>query len=236
MVPNCLIHFTILFYMDIFQKSIYTFLMSTIYLSEMAHPLLIEYFKSKGYHIHIIENTDITYEPVSSHPDIYMCSLGLNKPIFFGCPEKIGKKYPHNIIYNAACTGKFFIHNLKYTDQQLLKAADGMVKINVSQGYSKCNILIVNETSIITSDAGIYNACRDQLDVLLISPGHIKLKNFDYGFIGGASGRIEDTIVFNGNLEKHPDYMKITDFITNRGLNILYFKEYQLEDIGSIIL
>lgn len=210
--------------------------MSTIYLSQTANPLLIEYLTSNGYRIHIIENTDVTYEPVSSHPDIYMCSLGIGRPIFFGRPEKIGKKYPDNIIYNAACTGKFFIHNLKYTDPELLKAVDGIEKINVSQGYSKCNTLIVDETGIITSDAGIYKSCKYKLDVLLIRPGHIKLNNFPYGFIGGASGRIGNTIIFNGNLEDHPDYNNISDFIIKRGLDIVYFKEYQLEDIGSIIL
>lgn len=210
--------------------------MSTIYLSETANPLLLEYLISKGHGIHIIENTEITYPPVSSHPDIYMCSLGIGKPVFFGCPEKIGKQYPDNILYNAACTGKFFIHNLKYTDPRLLAAADGIEKIHVSQGYSKCNTLIVDETGIITSDAGIYKACQDKLDVLLISPGYIKLQNFPYGFIGGTSGRVGNTIIFNGNLQNHPDHDQIADFIMKRGLDIVHFKEYQLEDIGSIIL
>lgn len=210
--------------------------MNKIYLSEAAHPLLLEYLKDCGYSLEIIKSSEITYEPVNSHPDIFMCSLGIGKPVFFGCPEKIGRKYPENIIYNAACTGKYFIHNLKYTDPNLLAAVPNAVKINVSQGYTKCNTLIVDEDSIITSDVGIYNSCYGKLDVLLIKPGNIKLKNFPYGFIGGASGRIGNTIIFNGNLKAHPDYEKISDFITSRGLAIKYFEEYPLEDIGSIII
>jgi len=210
--------------------------MSTIYLSETAHPILHKYLRDEGYTVKTVSSTDRTYYPVSTHPDIYMCSLGIDKPVYFGCPEKIDSKYPGNIRYNAACTGRYFIHNLKYTDPGLLAAAENTEKINVSQGYTKCSTLIVDENSIITSDTGIYNSCYGKLDVLLITPGHITLKNFPYGFIGGASGRIGSTIVFNGNLAQHPDCRKICDFITERGLEIKYFEEYALEDIGSIIL
>lgn len=210
--------------------------MKKIYLSEMANPLLKNYLKERGYELELIKKSDITYDPVNTHPDIFMCSMGPGKQVFFGCPEKIGPKYPENIIYNAACTGKFFIHNIIYTDPDLIEAAGNLEKINVSQGYTKCNVLIVDENSIITSDVGIHNSCYGKLDILLIEPGHIKLRHFSHGFIGGASGRIDDTIVFNGNLEDHPDYAAITEFITKRGLDIKYFKDYPLEDIGSIIL
>ena len=216
--------------------------MSTIYLSETANPLLIEYLKQQGHIISIIEMSDITYPPVSSHPDIYMCSMGPGIPVYFGCSEKIGSKYPENIIYNAACTGRFFIHNLKHTDAELLAFANKMINsfirlefIDVPQGYTKCNTLIVDENSIITSDIGIYNLCYGKLDVLLIEKGHIKLQGFDYGFIGGASGRVGSAIIFNGDVTLHPDYEKIAAFIEDRDLKIKYFTEYPLEDIGSII-
>ena len=186
--------------------------------------------------INIIEISDVTYKPVSSHPDIYMCSMGPGKPVFFGCPEKIGSKYPGNIIYNAACTGKYFIHNTKHTNPELLKQIPETVEIiSVPQGYTKCNTLIVDENSIITSDFGIHKLCYDKLNVLLIEKGHIKLQGFGYGFIGGASGRIGDTIIFNGDVSQHPDYEKIAAFIEDRDLKIKYFTEYPLEDIGSII-
>ena len=108
--------------------------MSTIYISETANTLLIENLKSQGHNIMIVKLSDITYAPVSSHPDIYMCSMGTDNPVFFGEPSKIGSKYPANIIYNAACTGRFFIHNLTYTDSALLKSALQMELIDVPQG------------------------------------------------------------------------------------------------------
>lgn len=206
-----------------------------IYVSETANPLLLKYLTSQGHQTHIIKPTNVTYPPVSSHPDIYMCGLGPGRPVFFGCPTKLGPAYPENIRYNAACTGKYFIHNLKHTASDLLKQAVSLEKIHVSQGYTKCNVVIVDEGSIITSDMGIYNVCRNRLDVLLIRPGHVKLRHFSYGFLGGASGRIANTIVFNGDLEQHPDFEAIAAFITARGLELLYFRQYPLEDIGSII-
>lgn len=234
---SCLLFFpyTLLLQLSRWPRLCYTGYMSMIYLSETAHPLLQDYLKARGHRLHIIEKTGLTYEPVSSHPDIYMCSLGPGGPIFFGDPKQIGSSYPENILFNAACTGTYFIHNLKHTCPSLLKAADGCNRIHVSQGYTKCNIVLVDQTSIITSDKGIFNACRKELDVLLIRPGHVKLRRFPYGFLGGASGRIGSEVLFNGNLELHPDFEGITAFIRQRGLTPVYFTQYPLEDIGSIL-
>lgn len=213
----------------------YTLGMSTIYLSETANPLLADYFRAGGHELCVIKDTSVTYKPVCSHPDLYLCSLGIRGPIFSGSAKNLGPRYPENIRYNAACTGRYFIHNLKYTAPELSEAASRFTKIHVSQGYTKCNTVIVDETSIITSDQGIYKACFGRLDVLLIQPGHVCLQDFPYGFLGGASGRVEDSLVFNGNLEAHPDFKKIQNFILTRSLELVYFKEYPLEDIGSIL-
>ncbi len=209
--------------------------MGTIYLSETANPLLISYLKAQGHLVQLIRSTRRTYEPVSSHPDIYFCSPGPGHRLFRGQPDRIGYSYPQNIIYNAACIGKYFIHNLKYTDPELLRCVRDMRKIHVSQGYTKCNTVVVDEHSIITSDQGIFKACRDHMDVLLIRPHHVKLSGFPYGFLGGASGRVENTLLFHGNLKAHPDFGLITDFIRSRGLKLVYFEEFELEDIGSIL-
>lgn len=209
--------------------------MSTIYLSQTANRILINDLQRAGHQIHLIAKTGRTYDPVSAHPDIYLCGLGPGGPVFFGDPAKVGAEYPKNILYNAACTGAFFIHNLNNTDPKLLAQAAGMEKIHVRQGYAKCSIVIVDETSIITADRGIYKACRQKLDVLLVDPGHVALKGFSYGFLGGASGRVGDEIIFNGNLEAHPDWEKIRSFIESHRLKVKYFPQYALEDIGSII-
>ncbi len=207
------------------------------YISGDAGEEIVSYIKAQGYEPVFIEGQAAGQEknPIGSHPDLYMCHLG--PYIFHGEKELVGSSYPSDSIYNAASTGRFFIHNLSITDSKLLVEAKklGLTLIDVKQGYTKCNTCIVDDSSIITSDAGIARACRGMLDVCLISPGSIELKGFKYGFIGGASGRIDDEIIFNGNLNAHPDAERITEFIYSRGLKIKQFEAYSLTDIGSII-
>ena len=76
-----------------------------------------------------------------------------------------------------------------------------------------------------------------QFDVLKIQPGHVALSNNHYGFIGGASGRITDnTIYFSGNLEKHPDYGAIIEFLNKYGLKTIFNKKRPLTDFGGLIM
>lgn len=205
-----------------------------VYISKDAGSPLIEYISKFTDNI-VYVYTDKVYPAISSHPDIYMCQMG--DKIFKGNEDKLGYDYPKDIIYNAACVGNCFIHNLKYTDDVLLQEAKskGYTLINVKQGYSKCNILPIGKNGLITSDEGIAKACKDHLDVLLIESGHILLPQMNYGFIGGCSGQIYDTVVFNGDLSAHPDFDKIVSFTENRQLKCKWFSSYPLTDIGSIL-
>ncbi len=207
-----------------------------IYVSEHAKTELLEYLNTLD-EITRMPESPLVYPEISAHPDIFMCCLG-NETVHAN-PEELGYRYPENCAFNAACTGTHFIHNLKHTAKRLLKKAENMILVDVPQGYARCNIVIVDENSIITSDRGIYHACRNCLSVLLISEStkehpYVKLEGFPYGFIGGTAGRIKDTIVFNGKISDHPDYEQIHSFISERNLNIKEF-DYPLEDIGSII-
>lgn len=209
-----------------------------IYISEHADIRIRNYLDSIG-EVGLIHETPLVYREVSSHPDIYMCSLG--DEVMHAEPSELEFRYPGNCAFNAACTGKFFIHNLRCTAPRLLKRAEEkhLYIIDVPQGYTKCNVAVIDEDSIITSDRGIYERTKEIMDVLLIEEStgenpHILLKGFPYGFIGGASGKIGSRIIFNGRISSHPDYPAIRRFIEKRGLEILEF-DYPLEDIGSII-
>ena len=209
---------------------------SKIYISDAACRPLIVHLSEKGFSLVFAKESVPT--PIGCHPDIIYCHLGGGK-VFHGNPQRLGPDYPADCIYNACSTGKFFIHNLKVTDGELLAAADafGLDKIHVSQGYTRCSVLPVDENSIITYDRGIAQACFKQNgpEVLLVRPGHVLLPGYNCGFIGGCGGRIGDEIVFNGDLSAHPDYEAIKDFISERGLVSVYFKDEPLTDIGSII-
>ena len=206
--------------------------------------------------------------PLACHPDLLLCKLGVSDaaPLFQGDPARLSPAYPGDVPYNACCTGRYFIHNLKYTAPELLAAAgitisgtaSGpqttgtqviehgasaqanraglMIPVQVPQGYSKCSIVCVDETSIITYDAGITKACRKAgLEVLQIAPGHVRLQGYPTGFLGGASGRVGREILFNGDLSVHPDFAAIRDFIESRGLSCVHFPDYPLTDVGSIL-
>ena len=175
--------------------------------------------------------------PIRSHPDLVYCRLK-EDAIFLGNEQLLTPEYPGDIIYNGFSTGKYFIHDLKHTDEQLLKAVDELelIKVNVKQGYACCSIVPVDEDSIITADRGIAKAAEAAgIAVLTVEPGHVELPGYDTGFLGGTSGRVGEEILFNGDLSAHPDFDAIRDFIGSRGLQVKYFESYPLRDIGSII-
>ena len=228
--------------------------MNKVYISQLADNNIKEYLASisKG-ELEVVPLCPMAdIDPaITCHPDIYMCHLfpkgapgrendknGQNL-VFHGDPARLTYDYPGHAIYNGCSTGKYFIHNLKITDKDLLAAVDqlSLTKVHVSQGYTKCSCVVVDENSIITADRGIAKAATAAgIDVLLIENGQVILEGYPYGFIGGASGKIGDTIIFNGDLSAHSDYLAIKDFIESRGLKIKDFKEYPLTDIGSIIV
>lgn len=220
-----------------------------VYISPMAGKPLKDYLKRKGFEISYTKATDKVYQEISSHTDIYMCQIDLweKSHIFSGDISLLKEHYPGNIIYNALCTGSYFIHNLKYTSTGLLEHIrrlyqdSPLIEVHVPQGYTRCTCLAVDDRSFITSDMGTAKALSARgCDVLLIRPAHIRLPGFDYGFIGGTAGNLivdgKKTIVFNGDISKHPDYKKIAAFIKDRCIDIMYFSEYPLEDIGSILI
>lgn len=210
--------------------------MNKIYVSSLAHTSLIHYLEAQGNQVIKIQPCNKVYPQIQTHADIYLCSLG--DMVFHGDSDQLCDRYPGDIIYNGCSTGKYFIHNLRYTDSALLEKVNKLhqILIHVRQGYTRCNCLPVDKNSVITSDEGIVKACQGKgLDVLHITPGHILLPGFDYGFIGGTGGRVKDAIVFHGNLASHPDFQRIQQFIHCRGLRLISFPEFPLTDIGSII-
>ncbi len=209
----------------------------------------IEYFKSF--------NIDYMYYPVITHPDMQIHfiedSCAIVAPIAFEyykntLPKKLklikgekdpGGKYPDDCAYNVAKIGRFVIGNLAYVDKKIIEfySSNGYELVNVKQGYAKCNLCIVNETSAITEDVGIFKTLSEkQIDVLKIRHSCVDLPSFEHGFIGGASGFISPNLLaFYGNLKMHPDYIKIYDFLKVRNVDIINLSSTKLVDYGSML-
>lgn len=214
--------------------------MRKVFLAAGSDERLKQFFSDAGHELELVSTSGIVSAPVSDHPDMFMCRLGISDdaPVISYSGEGLSPGYPSEAAFNAACTGRYFIHNLKYTFSGLLSEARrlGMVLVDVRQGYAKCSTVVVDETSVITYDRGIAGRCRSSgMDVLEVSPGHVLLRGYDSGFIGGASGRIGNTVYFNGDLSSHPDFRDIVSFIEERGLKVKWFPDWPLTDIGSVI-
>jgi len=205
----------------------------SVLLSKNADKRLIEEFQD----VILVDKTAPVYDAVSCHPDIYYCRFA-DENVIKAMSGEIGEAYPENIGFNAVCLDRYFIHNLKYTNPRLLEYAKqlDLQLINVKQGYAKCSCVVVDGKGIITADDGIYSVLSkfDDIDILKVTAGHVLLSGFDYGFLGGASGRIGDTVYFAGDITKHPDFKAIRTFILNRNVNLKWF-DFPLTDIGSII-
>ena len=210
--------------------------MSNVYISHLANNKIKNFLIESGHKILEVNPMATVDSAISSHPDIYMCHLG--KELFHGDSSKLTYDYPGHAIYNGCSTGKYFIHNLNITDKELLEKVEKheLIKVHVNQGYAKCSCIVVDENSIITADRGIAKVATDAgLNVLVIDHAQVELDGYPYGFIGGASGKVGNLILFNGDLRKHSNYKEIKDFIERRGVSIKYFEGYPLTDIGSII-
>jgi hypothetical protein len=152
------------------------------------------------------------------------------------CSKPISETYPSDASYNACYTGKYLIHNLKFTAPEIIGFCKirNIPSLHINQGYGRCSILPVNEEAVITADNKSADILKQSgIDVLLIQSGFIKLEGFNYGFIGGCCGIYKDKIYITGNFNGHPDEEKILSFIDKYGKKAEFLTE-ELIDIGSI--
>ncbi len=219
--------------------------------------------KYLGYKLISINKSQNVYPEISSHVDIFTTKIGDNLIVekskyedllfliknseynIISGKEKVGINYPEDIKYNVCIVGKYAIHNFKYTDKNVLRLLkdNGYELINVEQGYSNCSIAVIDDNSVITSDKKIAEKLKaNNISVLLLDyVPDIKLKD-EYnnysnmtGFIGGAIGRIGNSIIIFGDLNKIDKEEKIRKFITDRKLKIIDFKGLDVIDYGGIL-
>lgn len=226
------------------------------------------YLKSLGYQIiNSGYNTEL-YDEIAAHVDISYVKVGneiivspdkfveLNKILECNVGKtELKKEYPNDVPYNVCIMGKKAIHNFKYTDpvlkERLIK--EGYELIDVSQGYTKCSIAVIDDNSCITNDIGIAKILMDKgIDVLFVYEPDIHLlkrtnpnEQFEsrmyfeesdmQGFIGGAMVNLGEEIVLFGDLNNLLNKDKIVKFIESKSKKITEFKGLDIIDYGGII-
>lgn len=226
-----------------------TFIMSDKY------PCFVKEIENLGHTVIASDTVDILPFPEQKHADMQI--LPINSDIFvlnectelaeklpnerlIFCDKKVGQRYPENILLNFLFLNNTLYGKLSAIDKNLIDycKANNIKTVNVNQGYARCSTLVLNSNAVITSDLSIEKALKNNgVEVLLISSGNIVLDGYDYGFIGGASGKIdENTVAFFGNIENHPDYLKILNFCESHNVSIKNICKYMpLTDIGGIV-
>ncbi len=196
-------------------------------------------------------------DPVSTHPDMqihfidnktavvapevydYYCKLiGKEVEVIKGNTELSGT-YPSDCAYNVTRLGKFIIGNLSYMDTKIKKIYQdrGFEFIHINQGYSKCNLCVVDDFSVITEDEGVFRALASHnINVLKLNSGTVELDGFEYGFIGGATGFIsENVLAFCGNPSTESYFESMEEYIKSKSVDIIYLSSTKLKDYGSIL-
>jgi hypothetical protein len=186
--------------------------------------------------IHFVEkNTAVVAPSAYKH---YKSTLPKSLTLIKGDCDP-GSTYPRDCAYNVAKMGKKIIGNLSYTDNKIkeIYSQKGYEFIDVKQGYTKCNMCIIDNSSAITEDEGLFKQlAHKNIDILKIDSGFVELKGFSNGFIGGATGFINTkTLAFCGSLDTHPNNLKIKNFINSKSVDIICLSSTILKDFGSIL-
>ena len=216
---------------------------------------ILDFFFANGIEVISFRQNNNIDVSVSTHADMAALHIGEDRIIIdkyqselkyslsdigftvFETVDEVNGKYPYDVRLNFTVIGNAVVGNHKYADSKLFELISDKKIIKVNQGYSKCSTLVVNEKVIITDDESIFKKTSENgIEALLISKGDISLDGHEYGFIGGASGKIsKDTVVFFGDITKHRDFNQIASFLSEHGCCFVCSDDGPLRDIGGII-
>lgn len=196
------------------------------------------------------------YPSISSHPDIFffckderhcesvICAPNIDEGITHAVSQRVGKndvghKYPQTIPYNAVGVGNLLVHNLKYTDEKIMELYENTSKksmqINVNQGYTRCNLLALDEKNFITSDFGIKKTLEENdFNVFYVDPHQVTLHGHEHGFFPGCCGLVDDCVVVCGSLKHLKECKELKKFIRRNKMKIIELYDGELVDVGSI--
>lgn len=229
--------------------------MNTIMIDHRVSSACTDTLERLGYSIIRLPSFSALPDAISAHPDtlIYKLKNGdllmaeeyyeQNRNIFDKkgfkirlSNQKLGKKYPSDILFNALSIGNTVYGRLDHISDIILSESEKQVY--VKQGYARCSTAMLSEKAVVTSDTGLAKALsKNGISVLEISSGSIILDGYDYGFIGGAGGLLSNGIyAFFGKIKAHPEGELIAYFAERNNVKILELSDEPLHDHGGFIV
>jgi len=196
----------------------------------------------------------ITYEAISGHPDIFFCPTPAGLIVAPNLPEKyllllehngiqftigdlpVGPEYPASARYNALFVGNKLIHNSIITDPTINRLNPDCEILHLKQGYTRCNLVALNNHLFITCDRGIEKALkRLELKALFVNPARVSLAGFENGFFGGACGIYNRNLFVCGSLNFMKEKTAIEAIAIEAGLTVVELYNGEPLDVGTIL-
>jgi len=200
-----------------------------------------------------LNSEGIVYESIKGHPDIFLFQMNdlvimapnapadlkevLKKeriPFLMG-KSKVAGAFPDTVFYNAVYTKNHIIHKKGFTDSCILHQNAKKPFIDVSQAYTRCNLMSLPDGSFITSDKGIESSLlKHHIEVHYFSPKGILLEAQEHGFIGGCMGIYKNTIYLLGHLDFYDEGKRLRQLLKSKNIGIIELYYGPLTDGGSI--
>lgn len=153
--------------------------------------------------------------------------------------ERVKSPYPNDIKLNVKVIGNSILCNTRFISKHITDFAknNGYQLIHTNQGYSACSSVLLNNSTVLTDDESIYDACnRTEIFATMIGKGQIKLKGLNYGFIGGCCGFIDKNLLaFTGRLDSLNDCNIILNMLKANEIEYIELTDDVMTDIGGII-
>ncbi|WP_294984495.1 DUF6873 family GME fold protein [uncultured Fenollaria sp.] len=147
------------------------------------------------------------------------------------------ENYPGDVKFNALRVGEHLICKKDACADEIMNRFDGGKTINSSQGYVKCSVIDIGSEYFVTDDKylqKIINGLGHKS--ILLEKGLVKIKDYDYGFIGGASGYASDKIFLTGLIKDEANRNRLEEFAREINKELIYLTEYDIFDVGTLMI
>ena len=205
--------------------------------------------------VFLFNASDITFDAVSGHPDIFMCQVDNQLVVAPNTPQRcidfliekrvnfsfgkreVGFDVNSSTLYNCLVTSKLLLHKRGFTDDVILQLGTTKRFINLSQPFARCSLFEFGNGNFITSDRGIYKELiSNKLNALFICADEILLPPYKNGFIGGCLGILDNKIFLSGSIEYINEGEKLLSFCNTNGYELVELYNGALLDVGGIFM